>query len=289
MQHCSPEDLALAALGEELPAEQADHLAGCADCTAEVTSLRRAVDAVDTADLPADDGPAIPVPDRVWAAIAAQTGVSTSPRPSAGPALVGLPSTAGAPGREPDPAPSTRTLRSLPTPPADDAPDGGGSAADAPTPARRPALRRWLVVGAVAAGLLVGVAVGAAVTRGGPGDPAPDTAADPGSTVAAARLDPFGDWDSTGEATLREVDGRWDLQVQLTAPPSPTEDGFYEVWLLSADSGAVSLGNLQGASGTYLVPYGVDLSDYDTVDVSLEPYDGDPEHSTDSIARGVLG
>jgi len=278
VQHCSPEDLALAALGEELPADQADHLAGCAGCTAEVTSLRRAVDALDTADLPQDDGPAIPVPDRVWAAIAAQTGVSTSPRPSAGPALVGLPSASDGPAT----APAARTLRSLPAPPAA-AP--AEPAAD-PTPARRSALRRGLVAGAVAAALLVGVAVGAALTRGGPGDPAP---ADPGSAVAAARLDPFGDWDSTGEATLREVDGRWDLQVQLTAPPSPTADGFYEVWLLSADGGAQSLGALQGASGSYAVPDGVDLSDYDTVDVSLEPYDGDPQHSTDSIARGVLG
>jgi hypothetical protein len=281
VQHCSPEDLALAALGEELPAEQADHLAGCADCTAEVTSLRRAVDALDTADLPEDDGPAIPVPDRVWAAIAAQTGVSTAPRPSAGPALVGLPSTP--PGPVPDPSPSTRTLRSLPTPPADEPPDG----AIEDTRARRSALRRWLVLGAVAAGLLVGVAVGAAVTRGGPGDPAPTP--DSTSTVASARLDPFGDWDSSGEATLREVDGRWDLQLQLTAPPPSTADGFYEVWLLSADGGAQSLGALEGDSGSYAVPDGVDLSDYDTVDVSLEPYDGDPQHSTDSIARGTLG
>ncbi|GHE07406.1 anti-sigma factor [Klenkia taihuensis] len=287
MQHCSPEDLALAALGEELPAEQADHLGGCADCTAEVTSLRRAVDALDTADLPVDDGPAIPVPDRVWAAIAAQTGVSTAPRPSAGPALIGLPSTSGTPDPAADTVPATRTLRSLPTPSAEGAPVPGEGADDARPPARRSPVRRWLVVGAVAAGLLVGVAVGAAVTRGGPGDPAP--APDPGSTVASARLDPFGDWDSTGEATLREVDGRWDLQLQMTAPPPPTADGFYEVWLLSADGGAQSLGTLQGDSGSYAVPDGVDLADFDVVDVSLEPYDGDPQHSTDSVARGTLG
>ncbi|MCO7222386.1 anti-sigma factor, partial [Klenkia sp. PcliD-1-E] len=151
-------------------------------------------------------------------------------------------------------------------------------------PARRSTRRRWIVVGAVAAGLLVGVAVGAALARGGAGSPVPV----PGTAVASAQLDPFGDWDSSGEATLTETDGRWDLQVQLTAPP-PAADGFYEVWLLSADGGAQSLGNLEGASGSYVVPEGVDLSAYDTVDVSLEPYDGDPEHSTDSITRGTLG
>jgi hypothetical protein len=140
----------------------------------------------------------------------------------------------------------------------------------------------------VAAGLLVGAAVGAAVTDDGPSSPGPATT-DPGAAVAAARLDPFGEWDSTGEATLRDTGGRWDLTVQLTAPPPDTEGGFYEVWLLSADGGAQSLGALQGDAGSYVVPAGVDLSEYDTVDVSLEPYDGDPTHSTDSIARGTLG
>ncbi len=287
MRHCAPEDLALAALGEELPSAEAEHLAGCPTCTAEVASLQRAVDALDTAGLPADDGPAIPVPDRVWAAIAAQTGVTATPRADAGPALVGLPSPGDAERPAPSSAPSSppvRSLRSLPAPPADD-----DLPADPPAAASRwTARRRLLVVGLVAAGLLVGVAVGAALTRGGPTAPGP-AGTDPGAAVAAARLDPFGDWDSSGEATLRDVDGRWDLQVQLTEPPSATEDGYYEVWLLSSTSRAVSLGTLQGATGTYVVPYGVDLADYDTVDVSLEPYDGDPEHSTDSIARGVLG
>ncbi|SCX41244.1 Anti-sigma-K factor rskA [Klenkia marina] len=290
MPHCSPEDLALAALGEPLSPADADHIAACSSCTAEVASLGRAVDALDTSGLPADDGPDIPVPDRVWAAIAAQTGVSSAPRAAAGPALVGLPSPADGPAPSQASAP---TLRSLPTPAEDDAVDDAvqavdGTPAGTPAPARRSTTRRWLVVGAVAAGLLVGVAVGAAVTSGGPSSPGP-TGPDPGTAVAAAQLDPFGDWDSRGEATLRDLDGQLDLTVQLTAPPADTGDGFYEVWLLSADSGALSLGTLQGASGSFVVPDGVDLADYDTVDVSLEPFDGDPEHSTDSIARGTLG
>lgn len=287
MTHCTPEQLALAALGEQLPPTDADHLAGCTPCTDEVASLRRAVDAL--ADLPADDGPEIPLPDRVWAGIAAQTGVISAPRPAAGPALVGLPSPDDA---EPPSPPAPPALRSLPTGPVASAVPGPAApdrtAGARPGPAARRARRRWLVAAAVAASLVVGLAVGAAVTGGGAGGPAPG-APGPGTTVAAAQLDPFGDRDSRGEATLRDVDGQMDLTVQLTAPPADVEGGFYEVWLLSADAGALSLGTLEGASGTYVVPAGVDLAEYDTVDVSLEPFDGDPAHSSDSVARGTLG
>jgi Anti-sigma-K factor rskA len=79
VQHCSPEQLALAALREPLPAEDTSHLAGCAACRAEVASLQRGVDALAVPALAAP-GPPVPPPPRVWDAIAAATGVSTSPR-----------------------------------------------------------------------------------------------------------------------------------------------------------------------------------------------------------------
>ena len=78
MQHCTPEQLALAALREPLPADDAAHLAGCERCRAEVVSLQRAVDAVAVPQLAAP-GPSVPPPPRVWEAIAAATGVSASP------------------------------------------------------------------------------------------------------------------------------------------------------------------------------------------------------------------
>jgi hypothetical protein len=37
------------------------------------------------------------------------------------------------------------------------------------------------------------------------------------------------------------------------------------------------------------VPADLDLSKYKIVDVSVEPYDGNPAHSTDSLVRGSLG
>jgi anti-sigma factor RsiW len=78
VQHCTPEQLALAALREPLPDDDAAHLAACEQCRAEVASLQRAVDAVAVPMLAAP-GPSVPPPPRVWDAIAAATGVSATP------------------------------------------------------------------------------------------------------------------------------------------------------------------------------------------------------------------
>lgn len=79
MQHCTPEQLALAALREPLPADDTAHLDGCERCQAEVASLQRAVDAVAVPQLAAPGQP-VPPPPAVWGAIAAATGVSATPR-----------------------------------------------------------------------------------------------------------------------------------------------------------------------------------------------------------------
>ncbi|MGK5111591.1 MULTISPECIES: anti-sigma factor [unclassified Geodermatophilus] len=96
MPHCTPEQLALAALREPLPADDAAHLETCEQCRAEVASLRRGVDALAVPELAAP-GAAVPPPPAVWSAIAAATGVSTAPRPEG-------PGTAP-PAVEPAPAP----------------------------------------------------------------------------------------------------------------------------------------------------------------------------------------
>ena len=79
MQHCTPEQLALAALREPLPADDSTHLAACTECRAEVASLQRAVDAVAVPQLAAP-GPSVAPPPGVWDAIAAATGVSATVR-----------------------------------------------------------------------------------------------------------------------------------------------------------------------------------------------------------------
>ena len=48
------------------------------------------------------------------------------------------------------------------------------------------------------------------------------------------------------------------------------------------------LGILSGAEGVFDIPDSLDIGEYPVVDVSDEPYDGDPAHSGDSIVRGRL-
>jgi hypothetical protein len=78
VQHCTPEQLALAALREPLPEADAAHLETCERCRAEVASLQRAVDALAVPHLAAPVASVLP-PPRVWDAIAAATGVTGTP------------------------------------------------------------------------------------------------------------------------------------------------------------------------------------------------------------------
>ena len=262
MRHCKPEQLALAALREPLPARDADHLAGCAQCQAEVASLRRPVEALAVPPLAAP-GPAVPPPPRVWDAIAAATGVTVAPRRE----LVEEP----APVQALDPVP----LRAVP----DDPDAAPGPRVPRPRRGRVPGPSRgWL---AVAAALLVGGAVGAgavAVTTGSD---------DGGSVVASTALDPLDDLGSSGRAEVRQADTGRVLQVDLDAPE--LEDGYYEVWLLQSDAQRmVQVGVVQRGATVLPLPEGVDLSTYPLVDVSVEPLDGVPTHSGVSVARGEL-
>lgn len=107
--------------------------------------------------------------------------------------------------------------------------------------------------------------------------------------IASATLAAFPDHPGAkGTALVTELsDGERTLTVSLD--DSDAGDGFREVWLITADASAlVSLGELEGREGTFVVPADVDLSDYVLVDVSQEPLDGDPTHSGDSIVRGEL-
>jgi anti-sigma factor RsiW len=85
VQHCTPEQLALAALREPLSADDAAHLAACEQCRAEVASLQRAVDAVAVPQLAAP-GPSVAPPPHLWEAIAAATAVAAAPRSDDAPA-----------------------------------------------------------------------------------------------------------------------------------------------------------------------------------------------------------
>ncbi|NAZ75066.1 hypothetical protein GTQ99_06460, partial [Kineococcus sp. T13] len=147
-------------------------------------------------------------------------------------------------------------------------------------------LQRWLPV---AAALLVGLALGGAGGRllGRGEDPAPAPAA---VTVAAATLQPL-QGSGSGSAEVEDVDGRRlvHLHVQGVAPAG---DGYLEAWLLDADGGLVALGTVEPLDGaadlTLALPANLDVGRWSTVDVSREPADGDPRHSSDSVLRGTL-
>jgi Anti-sigma-K factor rskA len=150
-----------------------------------------------------------------------------------------------------------------------------------PSRPRRRAVPTWL---AVAAGVALGVGgTGVAVSL----IEALDSDETGEAVVATAELDPFGDRGTPGVAEVRSAGE--DRVLHIRVDERTAGEGFREVWLLDAETGRlVSLGVLNGTESTFALPDGLELSEYPVVDVSREPFDGDPGHSTDSIARGEL-
>jgi anti-sigma-K factor RskA len=133
----------------------------------------------------------------------------------------------------------------------------------------------WLAVAAAAAVVAVGVT--AALALGGDGD---DTRVV--SAVELERLGPSG----SGRAELVDHDGS--LQLRVDTSELDAGDGYLELWLIDPSvSRLVSLGPLR-PDGVYDVPTGVDPAEFPIVDVSVEPIDGDPTHSGQSVLRGQL-
>jgi anti-sigma-K factor RskA len=108
------------------------------------------------------------------------------------------------------------------------------------------------------------------------------------SEVTAVALDPLAGNEASGraEVIVRE-DGSRVVQVDLDAPA--LDDGYYELWLIdSAVVGMVPLGMVQPGTQEFELPPDLDLTQFPIVDVSVEPLDGVPTHSGDSVARGEL-
>jgi Anti-sigma-K factor rskA, C-terminal len=282
MSHSDPGTLALAALGEEIPAADAAHLASCAQCQREVDELAAVVSV-------AREAPRLTAPpDAVWDAIRAEIGTAPA---TAGPTPLDTSSAPAAPvvPLRDDAAAAGGTVPAGPSDHGEDGPARAGQAAppragDAAGifPLRR---RRLVSVAAIAAmfgAVLGGAVVWAAVGRT-PQQPRQE------AVIAQAVLKPLSPTvTQPGEAqVLESADG---LVVRVDARGLPPGTGFHEVWLLDADATKlVALGALPGGSvGTFTVPPGLDVADFPVVDISLEPYDGDPRHSHDSLLRGVL-
>lgn len=147
-----------------------------------------------------------------------------------------------------------------------------------PAPVAGRSRRRWLVpaVAAAAAAVIVVAALGALLLVDDRDD---------GDVVASIDLAPLGDG-GTGTARLVERDGS--LQLRVDTEGLDPGDGYLELWLIDPTATRlVSLGPLRD-DGTYEVPAHVDPAAFPIVDVSIEPVDGDPTHSGQSVLRGEL-
>ncbi len=139
----------------------------------------------------------------------------------------------------------------------------------------------WLL--AAAAG--IGIVLGSVATFGLIGSPSEPTPA----IMAQGGLDPLGEVTVTGTAALEDADGEIHLHVSVPDLPA-VEDGYYEVWMATADASTmVAVGTL-GPDGDSILtlPTGMEVADFPLVDVSVEHFDGDPGHSSDSVVRGLL-
>ncbi|MCP2636442.1 anti-sigma factor [Microbacterium sp. HD4P20] len=261
MSHLDPEQLALVAMGEAVAsAEERSHLASCPACTAEVAEMSHAATvARSTIDEAALESPSARVWDRIHQDLALGADVAADPL-----APVGADEPAGAPG--------------TPVQHVSVAHEEAGST-DPVARARQPRMRSiWVLAASLALIAVVGVGVWAGISA----SLAP-------TVVAAASLDAFPSHpraEGTAEVDLSR-DGSRTLSVTLEG--ASEADAYREVWLIRNDGAAlISLGLLEGRSGTFPIPDGVDLEEYDLVDISFEPLDGDPAHSGDSIVRGQL-
>lgn len=141
-------------------------------------------------------------------------------------------------------------------------------------PSRRPRhVWRWAAAAAVVAIVVAGAIVWARDS-------------DDALVVASAQLDRLGD-SGEGSAELVERDGGYQLRL-TTSDLGVGNDDFAEVWIINTEvTELISLGPLR-PDGTYELPPGLDPMTFPIVDVSVEPLDGDPTHSGNSVLRGQL-
>jgi hypothetical protein len=264
MSHLDPDDLALMALSPSSTTRaQRAHLEECADCSREEKALRH------TAELgrSLDDAELMTPPPAAWTVIHRELGLSDAVR-GQGVAAAPSPVLASPPNLTP-------------------APDVTSATESATLPTPEPSLKRrrvWpLLVAAVIVGIIGGFGASSLSTVVG----------DQFAVVAEAVLDPLPGQQGTGNARV-EVgsNGQRDIVVTVgdgAVSTSPTDGTLREVWLLNSDaSGLVSLGLLDGSSGRFVLPAGIDIDEYPLVDISVEAADGDPAHSGTSVVRGQL-
>ena len=262
--HPSPDVLALLALGEQAGTlAEREHVAGCAECRAEVESLARAVDVGRSTD--AGDDTLLSPPDRVWEAIRAELNFGQSQ---------------GARGTS-----EFSTVTALPRHARADADEPAEPALDPAVPSIGPGVRRrsrrLSVALAAVLALVVGIGLGVGLDRVLPLQ----------TVLWTAELQALPEWSGAqGEATVvQDSAGNKTLRIKMTSP-KPV-DGDRQVWVADRElQGMRSVGFLDNDSQTVLpLPREFTYEQFPIVDVSDEPpADTEPRHSGNSIVRGTL-
>ena len=127
-------------------------------------------------------------------------------------------------------------------------------------------------------GLLLGSGATYVATRGDSGSGTPS------DQVMTAALKPLDVPAASGTATLTQAAPERRTLSVTTAGLPPQAGSFYEVWLLDpATNGMVAVGVLgNNGQGSYVVPAGLDMTAYNSVDVSVQPMNGSTDHSSTS-------
>ena len=118
--------------------------------------------------------------------------------------------------------------------------------------------------------------------------PAPAAKNAPAPKAASTSSGKSASLTSLGQAArgTASLDGR---RLTLTVSGLPQPTGLYEVWLYNDEIDAVPVTTFHTAGATVKVKLPAAASRYRYIDVSLEPQDGNPNHSGDSILRVPLG
>jgi hypothetical protein len=269
------------ALGQDdaLDAADQEHLASCSHCRAELDQYRRVVTLGQGTQ--ASETPTPPL-DRIWRSIQAELAPTSA---TEGIAATKTMEADSVPPVTPNDRPASdvpgndETANDKPVSvvaASDETTDAGG---EKPIAGRR---RKWwpIVAAAAALGLVVGAGATVIINRN-------DV-----QVAASTALSALPGHTGHGTAELLRTPNDPELRVSVDGPQPADPPSYREVWLINSDGQRMySLGVLpESGTGTYPLPtlLANGLDGFTIVDVSIEPYDGNPTHSRNSQVRGSL-
>jgi len=279
--HVNSALLAGHALGQDdaLDAADQEHLASCSHCRAELDQYRRVVTLGQGTQ--ASETPTPPL-DRIWRSIQAELAPTSATEGIAATKTMvadSVPPVTANDSPASDVPGSDETANDKPVSvvaASDETTDAGG---EKPIAGRR---RKWwpIVAAAAALGLVVGAGATVIINRN-------DV-----QVAASTALSALPGHTGHGTAELLRTPNDPELRVSVDGPQPADPPSYREVWLINSDGQRMySLGVLpESGTGTYPLPtlLANGLDGFTIVDVSIEPYDGNPAHSRNSQVRGSL-